>query len=81
MRRAAKAAMIGDSAHVEHITTRRVHNRARRCLSRAPASVAIDREDLPHEVADLFVAALVKDQNRRPGAAQRAAEQTGRAQL
>ena len=44
-------------------------------------AVAVQREDLPHQIADLLAAALVEHQNRRSGAAQRAAEQPRRAQL
>ena len=42
--------------------------------------MAVKRKHLAHQIAHLLIAALVEDQNRRPGAAQRAAEEAGRAQ-
>ncbi len=38
-------------------------------------------KDLSHQIADFLVATLVEHQDRRTGAAQRAAEQSGRSQL
>ena len=43
--------------------------------------VAVQREHLPDQVADLFAAALVEHQDGRAGAAQRASQQAGRAQF
>src|SRR5580658_8187347 len=36
--------------------------------------VAVQRENLPYEIADLFGSALIEHQNRRAGAAERASQ-------
>src|SRR6478735_899382 len=43
--------------------------------------VPVQPEDLPNQITDTLVPALEEDQNRRPRATQRAAEQSRRAQL
>ena len=43
--------------------------------------VPVQPEDLPDQIADTLVPALEEHQNRRARAAQRAPEQSGRAQL
>ena len=44
-------------------------------------AMPMQREDLPHQVANLLTASLVEDDDGRTGAAQRAAQQPRRAQF
>src|ERR1700693_6034222 len=43
--------------------------------------MAVSGEDLPHQIADVLMASFVEEQERRTGAAQRAAEQSRRSHL